>query len=84
MKVDKQETVSLIVTERSSLVPRPLPDFISLLWSFLHSREIKSGSGLGTRLTKIILKYGGTDIDHKDDAFTMCGAHNWPCSQAFF
>ena len=38
-----------------SLVPRPLPDFISQLWRknrkiFLHSCEIKSGSGLGTRL----------------------------------
>ena len=36
-----------------SLVPRPLPDFISQLWrkiEFLHSCEIKSGSGLGTRL----------------------------------
>ena len=31
---------------RSSLVPRPLPDFISQPW-------IKSGSGLGTRLGKI-------------------------------
>ena len=31
-----------------SLVPRPLPDFISQI--FLHSCEIKSGSGLGTRL----------------------------------
>ena len=42
----------------SSLVPRPLPDFISLaavektqLRDFLHSCKIKSGSGLGTRLT---------------------------------
>ena len=38
----------------TSLVPRPLPDFISQLWrnlDFLHSCEIKSGgSGLGTRL----------------------------------
>ena len=36
----------------SSLVPRPLPDFISQPWRkiFLHSCEIKSGSGLGTRL----------------------------------
>ena len=32
-----------------SLVPRPLPDFISLP-IFLHGCEIKSGSGLGTRL----------------------------------
>ena len=82
MKVDKQETVSLIVT-RFSLVPRPLPDFISLLWCFLHNYEIKSGSGLGTRLTRVIMKYEGTEIDHKDYAFTMCGKHNWPPSQAF-
>ena len=36
-----------------SLVPRPLPDFISQPWRnpiFLHGCEIKSGSGLGTRL----------------------------------
>ena len=33
---------------RPSLVPRPLPDFISQI--FLHGCEIKSGSGLGTRL----------------------------------
>ena len=78
MKVDKPETVSLI---GSSLVPRPLPDFISPLWNFLHSCEIKSGSGLGTRLTRVIMKYGGIEIDYKDDAFTMCGAHNWPRSQ---
>ena len=32
-----------------SLVPRPLPDFISQL-IFLHRCKIKSGSGLGTRL----------------------------------
>ena len=30
-----------------SLVPRPLPDFISI---FHHGCEIKSGSGLGMRL----------------------------------
>ena len=34
----------------TSLVPRPLPDFISQPWIFLHGYEIKSGSGLGTRL----------------------------------
>ena len=32
-----------------SLVPRPLPDFISQPW---RKCEIKSGSGLGTRLGK--------------------------------
>ena len=35
------------------LVSRPLPDFISQLWrklGFFHKSEIKSGSGLGTRL----------------------------------
>ena len=32
-----------------SLIPRPLTDFISQLWR-LQSCEIKSGSGLGTRL----------------------------------
>ena len=32
-----------------SLVPRPLPDFISQP-IFLHGCDIKSGSGLGTRL----------------------------------
>ena len=34
-----------------SLVPRPLPDFISQPWRkiFLHGCEIKSGSGMGTR-----------------------------------
>ena len=40
-----------LVLGLGSLVPRPLPDFISQLWrklsSFLHSCEIKSGSGLG-------------------------------------
>ena len=37
---------------KPSLVPRPLPDFISQPWRkiFLHGCEIKSGSGLGTRL----------------------------------
>ena len=37
-----------------SLVPRPLPDFISQLWRkkfFLHNCKIKSGSALGMRLT---------------------------------
>ena len=33
----------------SGLVPRPLPDFISQPWR-IHGCEIKSGSGLGTRL----------------------------------
>ena len=33
-----------------SLVPRPLPDFISQPWRKIHGCEIKSGSGLGTRL----------------------------------
>ena len=47
----------------------------------LHSCEIKSGSGLQAR---VIIKYEGTEIEHKDYAFTMCGAHNWSCSQAFF
>ena len=51
---------------------------------FLHNYEIKSGSGLGTRLTRVIMKYEGTEIDHKDYAFTMCGKHNWPPSHAFF
>ena len=37
---------------RGSLIPRPLPDFISQLLSFLHSCEIKSESSLGTRLCK--------------------------------
>ena len=35
-----------------SLVPRPLPDFI-LLPIFLHGFEIKSESGLGTRLGEL-------------------------------
>ena len=30
------------------------------------------------------MKYEGTEIDRKDYAFTMCGAHNWSHSQAFF
>ena len=35
-----------------SLVPRPLPDFISQPWTiFLHGCEIKSGRGLGARLS---------------------------------
>ena len=37
-----------------SLIPRPLPDFISQPWifsrGFFHGCEIKSGRGLGTRL----------------------------------
>ena len=36
-----------------SLIPRPLPDFISQPWrkiNFLHGCKIKSWSGLGTRL----------------------------------
>ena len=33
-----------------SLVPRPLPDFISQPWRILHGCEIKSGSVLGMRL----------------------------------
>ena len=33
-----------------SLVPRPLPDFISQPWRKIHGCAIKSGSGLGTRL----------------------------------
>ena len=40
----------------ASLVPRPFPDFISQMWQklgrFLHSCDIKSGSGLGTRLAR--------------------------------
>ena len=40
-------------TTSYSLFPRSLPDFISQLSSFLHSCEIKSGSGLGTRLMKL-------------------------------
>ena len=56
----------LKLTVWPSLVPRPLPDYISQLWrklgqknntaEFLHICEIKSGSGLGMRLsmTKII------------------------------
>ena len=35
----------------SSLVPRPLPDFISQ--PFFHGCAIKSGSGLGTRLSDV-------------------------------
>ena len=34
----------------SSLIPRPLPDFILQLWRKIGSCEIKSGSGLGTKL----------------------------------
>ena len=34
----------------SSLIPRPLPDFISQPWRKIGSCEIKSGRGLGTRL----------------------------------
>ena len=34
------------ILHQPNLVPRPLPDFISH-----HGCEIKSGSGLGTRLT---------------------------------
>ena len=37
--------------QKISLVPRPLPNFISPI--FLHGCEIKSGSGLGTRLQKM-------------------------------
>ena len=37
-----------------NLVPRPLPDFSSQL-IFLHGCEIKSGSGLGTRLGSLHL-----------------------------
>ena len=39
-----------------SLIPRPLPNFISQPFSpfFFHSCEIKSGSGLGTRLILIV------------------------------
>ena len=40
-----------------SLVPGPLPDFISQLWIpiFLQGCEIKSGSGLGTRLGEVVV-----------------------------
>ena len=41
-----------------SLVPRPLPDFISQLSQLSHSCEIKSGSGLGTRLYSCEIKSG--------------------------
>ena len=42
----------LLKWARSSFVPRPLPDFIWRLWR----KQIKSGSGLGTRLGKVALK----------------------------
>ena len=46
---------TLITRALCSLVPRPHPDSISQLWRkipiFLHSCEIKSGWGLGTRLS---------------------------------
>ena len=45
-----------------SLVPRP---------SITASTALAVIEGLGMRL-----KYEGTDIDCKDYAFTMCGAHN--------
>ena len=40
-----------------SLIPRPLPHFISQLWIliFLHSCEIKSGSGLGMRIGDMVV-----------------------------
>ena len=41
-----------------SLVPRPLQDFVSQLWIFLHGCEIKSGSGLGTRLPFALMMTG--------------------------
>ena len=41
-----------------SLVPRPLPDFISQLSQLSHSCEIKSGSGLGTKLHSCEIKSG--------------------------
>ena len=46
LAADRVISTQLVV---SSLVPKPLPDFISLP-IFLHGCEIKSGSGLGTRL----------------------------------
>ena len=43
--------VTTAVNIHTSLVPRPLPDFILQLWRKIgHGCEIKSGSGLGTRL----------------------------------
>ena len=46
----------LSMCQDGSLISRPLPDFISQLWrklgNFLHSCEIKPGSGLGTRLLR--------------------------------
>ena len=47
---NKQKQIYL--QELYSLVPRPLPDFISQS-IFLHGCKIKSGSDLGTRLGAI-------------------------------
>ena len=41
-----------------SLIPRPLPDFVSQLWIFLHGCKIKSGSGLGKRLPFTLMTTG--------------------------
>ena len=54
--------IDTYLVPKHSLVPRPLPDFISQLWRkidpiFLHSCEIKSGNGLGTRLPKTYNNY---------------------------
>ena len=43
------ENCTIAVLLEVSLVPRPLPDFISQP-DFIHASEIKSGSGLGMRL----------------------------------
>ena len=47
---NQHKHVNPVEKQMCSLIPRPLPDFIPI---FLHSCAIKSGSGLGTRLTNV-------------------------------
>ena len=52
-----QSNCSFSLLSCSSLVIRPLPDFISQPWS-----EIKSGSGLGTRLVVFMLRFDSCEL----------------------
>ena len=60
-----------------SLVPRPLPDFISQP-IFLHGCEIKSGSGLGTRLPRASITH---DIIKKSVHYSERVSHGLNKSQ---
>ena len=80
--------ISISYSQRASLVPSPLPDFISQLWRKLSCGENsaveefssqlrdKIGSGLGTRLSKYMIKrqrYSGPFVLGEGSFFYLLG-----------